>query len=128
MRATPAFASVAEAYKRANNIVKTAWPNTFTVDAWGRNANRLSERAEVELRQALARVGTEIENGLRTRQPGKALSAMASIQPELARFFDEVRVMVDDPELQDARLALLAELRDRISEIGDISVLAPKPA
>jgi glycyl-tRNA synthetase beta subunit len=48
---------------------------------------------------------------------------MASIEPELARFFNDVRVMVDDEELQDARLALLAELRDRISEYGDLSAI-----
>jgi glycyl-tRNA synthetase beta chain len=56
------------------------------------------------------------------------LTAIASIQPELARFFDEVRVMVDDPALQEARLALLAEVRDRISEFGNISGLGPKQA
>jgi len=82
----------------------------------------------LQLRDALKRVGSEIEDSLTKRQPGRALSAVASIQPELARFFTEVRVMVDEEDLQDARLALLAELRDRISEIGDISMLAPKQA
>jgi len=127
-RQSPAFASVAEAFKRANNIVEAAWPSTQTESSWGRNAGRLTEPAELQLRIALERVGSEIEDSLTKRQPGRALSAVASIQPELARFFSEVRVMVDDEDLQDARLSLLAELRDRISEIGDISMLAPKQA
>jgi glycyl-tRNA synthetase beta chain len=127
-RQSPAFASVAEAFKRANNIVEAAWPSTRTESSWGRNAGRLTEPAELQLRIALKRVGSEIEDSLTKRQPGRALSAVASIQPELARFFSEVRVMVDDEDLQDARLSLLAELRDRISEIGDISVLASKQA
>jgi glycyl-tRNA synthetase beta chain len=125
-RSTPAFASVAEAYKRANNIVENAWGPVDTTKFWGRHADRLNEPAELQLRDALLRVGIELQLGLAERQPGRAIAAVGSIQPELARFFDEVRVMVDDQGLQDARLALLAELRDRISEIGDISVLAPR--
>jgi glycyl-tRNA synthetase beta chain len=127
VRETAVFASVAEAFKRANNIVEDAWGNVGA-DVWRRNADRLSEPAELNLRSALDRLGSEIRQALDGRQPGKALAAIASVQPELAKFFTEVRVMVPDQALQDARLALLAELRDRISEVGDISVLAPKQA
>ena len=45
---------------------------------------------------------------------------------KLARFFTEVRVMVDDRELRAARLALLAELRNTIGTYGDISAVAPR--
>jgi glycyl-tRNA synthetase beta chain len=128
MRTTPTFASVAEAFKRANNIVEAAWGAGSSVERWGRHADRLREPAELALKSALQQMGAEITSGLGARQPGRAVKAVASIQPELARFFDQVRVMVDDAQLQEARLALLAELKDRISEIGDISVLAPKPA
>jgi glycyl-tRNA synthetase beta subunit len=48
------------------------------------------------------------------------------LQPQVARFFSEVRVMVDDSAVREARLSLLKELRDRIHEVGDISVLAPR--
>ena len=44
------------------------------------------------------------------RKPGKALAAIATIQPELEKFFTDVRVMVDDRELKRARLALLHDL------------------
>jgi glycyl-tRNA synthetase beta chain len=128
VRATPTFASVAEAFKRANNIVEAAWGTGSSVERWGRHAERLREPAELALKTALQQMGAEITGGLVARQPGRAVMAVASIQPQLARFFDQVRVMVDDAQLQEARLALLAELKDRISEIGDISVLAPKPA
>jgi glycyl-tRNA synthetase beta chain len=128
MRTTPTFASVAEAFKRANNIVEAAWGAGSSIERWGRHADRLREPAELALKSALQQMGAEITSGLGARQPGRAVKAVASIQPELARFFDQVRVMVDDAQLQEARLALLAELKDRISEIGDISVLAPKPA
>ena len=125
VRQTPVFASVAEAYKRATNIVAHAWGDR-SQHPWRYNADRLVEPAETALRTAIDRVGDDIRNALRTRQPNKALSAIASIEPELARFFDDVRVMVDDAGLQDARLTLLAELRDRISEYGDISAIVTK--
>jgi glycyl-tRNA synthetase beta chain len=127
LRATPTFASVAEAFKRANNIVEDAWGAGRSGDRWGRHAERLREPAELALKAALQKMGAEIASSLGARQPGRAVMAVASIQPELARFFDQVRVMVDDQQLQEARLSLLAELKDRIAEIGDISVLAPKP-
>ena len=127
-RNTPAFALVAEAYKRANNIVESAWGSRHTESSWGLHADRLQEPAEIQLRTAMQRMGADIRSALEKRDPARALAAIASIQPELARFFDEVRVMVDDPALQEARLALLAEVRDRISEFGNISGLAPVQA
>jgi glycyl-tRNA synthetase beta chain len=127
-RNTPAFAFVAEAYKRANNIVESAWGSRQTESAWGRHTDQLREPAEIQLRAAMQRMGADIKTSLEKREPARALTAIASIQPELARFFDEVRVMVDDPTLQEARLALLAEVRDRISEFGNIAGLAPKQA
>jgi len=127
VRSSPVFAAVAEAYKRARNIVEQSGvlPSDLRSPA---SAGRLSEPAEVALRSALDRVGAEIDQSLSARKPGKALAAIATIRPELERFFTDVRVMVDDPELKHARLALLHDLSSRISEIGDISYVAPKQA
>lgn len=124
-RTTPVFAAVAEAHKRAKNIVGQAWGSKAECP-WRHLEDRLVEPAELALRKALDRVGEDIRSALVARQPRKALTAIASIEPELARFFSEVRVMVDDEDLQEARLSLLAELRTRIDEYGDISAVAPK--
>ena len=123
-RSTPQFGAVAEAYKRARNIVDTAL-GAAPVER-GRHAGRLTEAAEVELAAGLARMGSEIDDAIAQRQPARALAAIGSIQPQLARFFDEVRVMVDDPELREARLVLLAEVRERIAAFADLTGLAPK--
>ena len=125
MRDSSEFASVAEAYKRAKNIVEQSGTHVSHL-RWGFNAERLSEPAEVALRATLDRVGDEIRRSLDAREPRAALAAVASIEHDLARFFADVRVMVPNRGLQDARLALLAELRDRVSEIADISYVAPK--
>jgi glycyl-tRNA synthetase beta chain len=122
------FRAVAEAYKRANNIVDAEWAGVDTSTRWGIHADRLAAPAELRLKEALVRLGREIDGALDQRQPVRALSAIGGIQPELAAFFSEVRVVNSDPLLQEARLALLAELRDRIRLVGDISHLAPKQA
>ncbi len=127
MRDSSVFASVAEAYKRAKNIVEQSGTRSSALP-WGLNRERLSEPAEVALRNTLDRVGGEIRQSLDARKPQAALEAVASIEPALARFFNDVRVIVPDAGLQDARLALLAELRDRVSEIADISYVAFKQA
>jgi glycyl-tRNA synthetase beta chain len=127
IRSKPVFAAVAEAYKRAKNIVEQSGAPPAEL-RWRRNSERLREPAEIALRQALDRVGDDIRRRLDERNPGQALAAVASLGRELAQFFDNVRVMVPDAELQEARLALLAELRDRIAEIGDISYVAPRQA
>jgi len=128
MRKSPVFSAVAEAYKRANNIVEDARRGGDGAMAWRINEDRLSEPAERALREALNTVGDEIHAALRLRRPADALRSIASLQPQVARFFSEVRVMVEDGAVREARLSLLKELRDRIHEVGDISVLAPKQA
>ena len=125
VRQTPTFAAVAEAYKRAANIVDEAWGSTGR-SKWNLGRDLLTEPAEVALAAALQRVGAQIRENLSARNPAKALQAIASLQPDLERFFTEVRVNVDDEALREARLSLLAEVRDRIYELGDISVMSVK--
>src|SRR5207244_1963866 len=117
-----------EAYKRANNIVGSEWAGRVTTDQWKLHAEKLHEPAELQLREAVTRLAAELSHALEIRQPVKELVAIAAIQPPLAAFFDQVRVVVDDLDLKEARLSLLAELRDRIRAVGDISFLAPKQA
>jgi glycyl-tRNA synthetase beta chain len=125
VRLTPTFAPVAEAYKRAANIVEEAWGSAAR-GKWNLSRKLLMEPAEVALAAALQRVGAQIRENLGARNPAKALQAIASLQPDLERFFTEVRVNVEDQELRDARLSLLAEVRDRIYELGDISMMSVK--
>ena len=125
VRTSPVFAAVAEAYKRARNIVEQSGIRPSDLRSQ-ETAGRLNEPAELALRRAVNRIGEEIQQSLDARKPGKALAAIATIQPELEKFFTDVRVMVDDSELKHARLALLNDLSTRISEIGDISFVAPK--
>ena len=51
----------------------------------------------------------------------EAFAAIAALQPAVATFFDDVLVMAEDGALRDARLGLVATLRDLILGIADIS-------
>jgi glycyl-tRNA synthetase beta chain len=126
VRSTPDFEALAEAFKRANNIVDEAWGSQPAAMRVAVNMGRLHEPAELALRASLSRIGAEMRAHLDTRNPRAALTSMATIRGELDQFFSEVRVNVDDEELRAARLTLLAELRDLVREIGDISHVARK--
>ncbi len=126
---TPQFAAVAESFKRANNIVEAEWSGKTTADVWGRGAERLHESAEVALKAAVGRMAASLKQTLDRNEIPAALASIASLQKPLDAFFNEVRVNVDDGELRAARLALLAEIRDRvIKEFGDISIMSAKRA
>jgi glycyl-tRNA synthetase beta chain len=88
----------------------------------------LSEPAELELRRSLDRVDAEIAEALASRQPRHAIEAVASIQPVISRFFDEVRVVVPEPRLKNARLSLLMDFSKAVSRFGDPSAFVQKQA
>ena len=70
-------------------------------------------------RKLFAPLVTVRKRGLRSAFAA-ALEAIASVQPDVDRFFNEVRVVVPDEKLKNTRLSLLADFRDAVSdqEIG----------
>lgn len=120
---SPVLASAADAHKRATRIVEQEWD---TVDPSLISPELLKEPAEVALREDLDRMSAAMSAALRAGKPRQAIDAIASIQPAVAKFFDEVRVVVPDPGLKAARLDLLKRFSDTVSRFGDLSVLASK--
>ena len=123
---TPVFEAAAEAHKRAKKIVEAEWDSVDARSTRADQASILSEPAEKELREALDRVDDQIQQALRSRQPRRAVEAIASIQPAIKKFFDDVRVVVPDETVKKARLSLLMDFRDTVSRFGDPSVFAQK--
>jgi glycyl-tRNA synthetase beta chain len=126
MVGSPTFEAAAEAHKRARKIVDAEWKTAQARTSRDEQSGLLSEPAEIELRKALDGVDAQIRDALASRQPRKALEAIASIQPAIKRFFDEVRVVVPEQPLMNARLSLLMDFRDAVSRFGDPSVFAQK--
>jgi glycyl-tRNA synthetase beta chain len=118
------FKSAAEAHKRAKKIVEQEWDQLYERMSSQQQQEVLREPAEVELRKSLGALGADIDSALNTGQPERAIQAVAAIQPHIARFFDEVRVVVPDRHLKVARLSLLRDFSDTVSRVGDPSVLA----
>ncbi len=117
MSGSEALLGVATLLKRVKNITK----GVGGTGDWPAIQTRLVEPAE----QALWAQVDARAPGIRDAAAGgdyrQAFAGIAGLQPAVAKFFDDVLVMTDDEPLRHARLALVAELRDLILGIADIS-------
>ena len=122
MSGSDALVGVATLFKRVKNITKgisAAGVDLASLDA------KLKEPAERALWQALSR-GPAIRDAIARGAYKEAFAEIAGLQPVVTKFFDDVLVMAEDPEVRTARLALVATLRDLILGLADISEMAPE--
>jgi glycyl-tRNA synthetase beta chain len=117
MTGSPALLGVAALLKRVKNISKgVATPNALpSADGM------LTEPAEKALAAAIAAGAPTIRAAVERGDYREAFASVASLQPAVAKFFDDVLVMADDERLRTARLGLVASLRGLILDIADIS-------
>jgi len=118
----PEAESLAAANKRVVNILKQA-------EAKGESFNRaqaeaLTETAERDLFNALAMATRNATPLLQKGDYTGYLKAFAVLKLPVDAFFDSVMVMVEDAAVRQNRLALLADLRQEMNRIADISKLA----
>ena len=116
--AAPEAASLTAANKRISNILKKAEGAAGTPDV-----ALLAEPAEKSLHEALAAVYPDVERLQAKRDYAGALARLATLRPTVDRFFDDVMVNAEDPNLRRNRLALLAQLRGLFARIADLSCL-----
>ncbi len=126
-KGTPVYQAVAEAYKRAKKIVEAEWSSVDKRLQNNEQKTILRDPAELQLRSDIDQLNQRLLTALSARQPAKAMEAIALIQPIVARFFEEVRVVVPDHDLKVARLSLLSDLRDTVAHFGDPSYLTAAP-
>ncbi len=86
----------------------------------------LTEGAERALLAELDARRPRIAQATRAADYKRAFAEIAGLRPAVDRFFTEVFVMADDARTRSARLALMAELRDLILELADISEIVPQ--
>lgn len=117
MTGSDALLGVAALLKRVKNITKgVASPASLdAVQSALREPAELALAGELHTRAAVIRAAAD-----RGDYPD-ALSAIAALQPSVAKFFDDVLVMAEETEVRTARLGLVATLRDLILGIADIS-------
>jgi glycyl-tRNA synthetase beta chain len=120
--ALPEAESLAAANKRVANILKQAQAKgeRYSVTA----VSHLREPAERALFEALQKSARDAHALLDRGDYTGYLRTFAVLKTPVDAFFDGVMVMVEDAELRRNRLALLAELREAMNRVADISRLA----
>jgi glycyl-tRNA synthetase beta chain len=117
MTGSEALLGVATLLKRVKNITKGVGE---TKDLSAVKAH-LVEPAEKALLSQIESRAPVIREAAARGDYREAFNAIAALQPAVAKFFDDVLVMAEDQRLRNARLKLVAGLRDLILEIADIS-------
>ena len=118
----PEAESLAAANKRVANILKQAQAKGESYS--DPRIDDLKEPAERALHEALQAASRQATPLFKQGDFTGYLKTFAVLKTPVDAFFDSVMVMVDDRELRQNRLALLAELRTQMNRIADISKLA----
>jgi glycyl-tRNA synthetase beta chain len=128
MRASEDFQGLAVLFKRVKNIARElkgpGSPEARKPVSLDRSA--LTEPAEQALLAELDARRPRIDAAVGRSDYRAALVEIAAFRPVVDRFFTEVFVMAEDARVRTARLALMAELRNIILEIADISEIVPQ--
>jgi glycyl-tRNA synthetase beta chain len=106
------FAALAEAFKRAKNILAQAAP-AAVVEA---------KLLEADAERALFAAASGIEKAAGSSYE-EQLRGLAGLRAPVGRFFDDVLVMAEDPRVRGNRLALLKQTLSLFYRIADISKL-----
>jgi glycyl-tRNA synthetase beta chain len=120
VRASEDFQALAVLFKRVKNIsreLKEHVPLDRSV---------LVEPAEQALLAELDARRPRIERAAAAHEYKKAFTEIAALRAAVDRFFTDVFVMADDARLRTARLTLMADLRDLILDLADISEIVPQ--
>jgi glycyl-tRNA synthetase beta chain len=114
MGESEALRGVAELFKRVKNITKGATAGAL-------DTQLLKEPAEVALIQSLTETEPKIRAAAAHADYKHAFQTIELLRAPVAKFFDDVLVMAEDEKLRNARLTLVATLRDLILNIADLS-------
>jgi glycyl-tRNA synthetase beta chain len=117
MTGSDALLGVAGLLKRVKNITRGV-SAPASIDAL---ADVLQEPAECALLTELQAQAPVVRDAAARSDYRVAFTAIAALQPSVARFFDDVLVMAEERRLREGRLGLVAALRDLILGIADIS-------
>jgi glycyl-tRNA synthetase beta chain len=120
MRASDDFQALAVLFKRVKNIAR----ERRSSGALDRGA--ISEPAERALLDELDAKRPKIETAAGRSDYRSAFVEIAGLRAAVDRFFTEVFVMAEDVRVRDARLTLMADLRDLILNLADISEIIPQ--
>jgi glycyl-tRNA synthetase len=106
------FSKLFEVYKRAKGQLEKPAAAPF-------RESLATEPAEKELIQALHILNSQWKETLSKHRYLEAFRLIATLQPPLAKLFDTVKIMCDDPSLKENRIALLQKVFAPFQELLD---------
>lgn len=109
-----AFTQLYEVYKRAKGQLDGHHAKEF-------KPTLLSEPAEKALDEALNTTQNPFSEAMATQNYDTAYALIVETQPQLAALFDHVKILADDTQLRDNRIALLQRVFDRFEQLLDFS-------
>jgi len=116
----PEADALAAANKRIVNILRKSETDAVTAVDRG----RLADGAERDLWLMFQQLSPVVDAHCAKGDYTEALKALATAKPVVDRFFDDVMVMADDPEIRANRLALLRGVAATMNRVADLSKLA----
>ncbi|MFB3854512.1 MAG: glycine--tRNA ligase subunit beta [Vicinamibacterales bacterium] len=119
VRGSPDFEALAVAFKRVKNLSREL--SGPAVDA-----ALLREPAERALVEEYEKRGAEVRRAIASRDYQAAFRLASGFRPAIDRFFSEIFVMVDDPDLRAARLSLVRRLHELLLGLADVSEIVPR--
>jgi glycyl-tRNA synthetase beta chain len=122
-RTSEKFQKLAELFKRVKNIskgvsVEMSWEEILEY------GNKSGEPVERPLFVHAASGAHAVSEARKQQRYLDAFTRLSDLQPDVSKFFDDVMVMADDAVVRRARLQLMANLRDLVLQLADISEIA----
>jgi glycyl-tRNA synthetase beta chain len=114
-------ASLLTAYRRASNIVSIEERRDKCQYEPPDDPKLLRHPEEKALTLALGEIGGKAGELLRQEKFVEAMTVFASLRQPVDEFFEKVTVNVEDKELRENRLRLLARIRATMNQVADFS-------
>jgi glycyl-tRNA synthetase beta chain len=121
VRGSEDFLAVSAAFKRIKNILKQAAEKGATATDPSVTEADLVEKEEIELFATAGRLIPQVRKLQEQRAYQGALEITAGLRPVIDAFFDKVMVMAPEDKLRRNRLALIAQVLENFSRMGDFS-------
>ena len=125
VRGSEDFLAVSAAFKRIKNILRQAAEKGIAPTDNLVIEDDLSDAEERALHAKAKELMPAVDRLQRERKYREALEVTARLRPAVDAFFDKVMVMSPDEKLRRNRLALIGEVLESFSGIGDFSEIVP---
>ena len=122
-RLTPNFEEVYNALNRVLRILPSDAPEIVDTTP---SQDLLQGRAEEQLYKSITEAAPDFKQRIQERDYTKLLTGLATLQPAIDTFFDEVLVMAKESALRSNRLALLNQIGQSIYAIADLTKIVTR--